>query len=74
MSRVIELLVALARFPFEVRERAERLRPVEIPPMQDDAELGWEQRVFFEQLERTMVDADLERLPPLSAQVEGTPL
>jgi GDP-4-dehydro-6-deoxy-D-mannose reductase len=42
MSRVVELLVALAGFPVEVREQAERLRPVEIPRMQGDASKLWE--------------------------------
>ena len=54
------------------------LRPAEIDHLVGDSskarsELGWEPRVSFEQLIRMMVDADLERLAPLAAQVEPTP-
>jgi GDPmannose 4,6-dehydratase len=55
------------------------LRPAEVDHLVGDAskaraEFGWEPRVSFEQLARMMVDADLERLIPLAAQVEQTPL
>jgi len=54
------------------------LRPAEVDHLVGDSskarsELGWEPRVSFEQLIRMMVDADLERLAPLAAQVERTP-
>jgi len=54
------------------------LRPAEVDHLVGDSskarsELGWEPRVSFEQLIRMMVDADLERLAPLAAQVEPTP-
>jgi GDPmannose 4,6-dehydratase len=55
------------------------LRPAEVDHLVGDpskarADLGWEPRISFEQLVRMMVDADLERLAPLAAQVEQTPL
>jgi GDPmannose 4,6-dehydratase len=55
------------------------LRPAEVDHLVGDAsraraELGWQPRVSFEQLVRMMVDADLERLAPLAAQVERTAL
>jgi GDPmannose 4,6-dehydratase len=54
-------------------------RPAEVDHLVGDAskaraELGWVPRVSFEDLVRMMVDADLERLAPLAAQVEQTPL
>jgi GDP-4-dehydro-6-deoxy-D-mannose reductase len=54
MSRVVEVLVSLARCPVEVRERAERRRPVEIPRMQGDPSrlgeaTGWRPEIPLEQ-------------------------
>lgn len=59
MSRIAEILVSLARCPVELEQRAERLRPADIPVMQGDASklrkaTGWEPQI---PLEQTLADA-----------------
>ena len=59
MSRVVELLVSLARCPVEVAQRPERMRRAEIPRMQGDPSklrhaTGWRPEI---PLEQTLADA-----------------
>jgi GDP-4-dehydro-6-deoxy-D-mannose reductase len=59
MSRIVELLISLARCRVDVEERPERLRPADIPKMQGDASklreaTGWQPRIALEQ---TLADA-----------------
>jgi GDP-4-dehydro-6-deoxy-D-mannose reductase len=59
MSRLVEILVSLARCPVEVEERAERMRPADIPRMHGDASklreaTGWQPEI---PLEQTLADA-----------------
>jgi GDP-4-dehydro-6-deoxy-D-mannose reductase len=59
MSRIVDILVDLARCPIQVEHRAERMRPAEIPRMQGDASklreaTGWEPHI---PLEQTLADA-----------------
>jgi GDP-4-dehydro-6-deoxy-D-mannose reductase len=54
MSEIVELLVSLARCPVEVEQRAERMRPAEIPCMKGDASrlreaTGWQPQISLEQ-------------------------
>jgi GDP-4-dehydro-6-deoxy-D-mannose reductase len=62
MSRIVELLVSLARCPVEVEERAERLRPADIPRMEGDASklreaTGWQPQIGLEQTLSDTLDA-----------------
>ena len=59
MSRIVEILVGLARCPIEVEQRADRMRPADIPKMQGDASklrgaTGWRPQI---PLEQTLADA-----------------
>jgi GDP-4-dehydro-6-deoxy-D-mannose reductase len=59
MSRIVEILVSLARCTVAVEERADRLRPADIPKLEGDASklhaaTGWEPRI---PLEQTLADA-----------------
>jgi GDP-4-dehydro-6-deoxy-D-mannose reductase len=59
MSRIVEILVNLARCPIKVESRAERMRPVEMPKMEGDASklreaTGWQPQI---PLEQTLADA-----------------
>jgi GDP-4-dehydro-6-deoxy-D-mannose reductase len=62
MSRVVELLVSLARSPVEVRPAQERLRPAEIPRIVGDASrlrgaTGWRPEIPLEQTLADTLDA-----------------
>lgn len=62
MSRIVEILVSLARCPIELEQRAERLRPVEIPKMHGDASklraaTGWQPEIPLEQTLADTLDA-----------------
>jgi GDP-4-dehydro-6-deoxy-D-mannose reductase len=62
MSRVVELFVSRARCPVEVKQRDDRVRPVEIPRMVGDASrlraaTGWEPEIPLEQTIADMLQA-----------------
>jgi GDP-4-dehydro-6-deoxy-D-mannose reductase len=59
MSRIVEILVGLARCPIEVEQRPERTRPADIPKMQGDASKLREATEWQPQipLEQTLADA-----------------
>jgi GDP-4-dehydro-6-deoxy-D-mannose reductase len=59
MSRIVEILVSLARCPVSVEQRGERLRPADIPKLEGDPSklreaTGWEPQI---PLEQTLADA-----------------
>lgn len=59
MSRIVEILVDLARCPIQIEQRAERMRPADIPKIEGDASklreaTGWQQQI---PLEQTLADA-----------------
>jgi GDP-4-dehydro-6-deoxy-D-mannose reductase len=62
MSRVVELFVSRAHCPVEVKQRDDRVRPVEIPRMVGDASrlraaTGWEPEIPLEQTIADMLQA-----------------
>jgi GDP-4-dehydro-6-deoxy-D-mannose reductase len=62
MSRIVEILIDLARCPIQVESRAERMRPAEIPKMQGDASklreaTGWQPQIPLEQTLGDALDA-----------------
>jgi GDP-4-dehydro-6-deoxy-D-mannose reductase len=62
MSRVVELFVSRARCPVEVKQRDDRVRPIEIPRMVGDASrlraaTGWEREIRLEQTIADMLQA-----------------
>jgi len=62
MSRVVELFQSRARCPVEVKQRDDRVRPVEIPCMVGDASrlraaTGWEPEIPLEQTIADMLQA-----------------
>jgi GDP-4-dehydro-6-deoxy-D-mannose reductase len=62
MSRVVELFVSRARCPVEVKQRDDRVRPVEIPRTVGDASrlraaTGWEPEIPLEQTIADMLQA-----------------
>jgi GDP-4-dehydro-6-deoxy-D-mannose reductase len=73
MSEVLEMLVSLARVPVSVEQRAERMRPLDIPRLQGDpsrlrAATGWEPAIPLEQTLADTLDAARERLAARSAR------
>jgi GDP-4-dehydro-6-deoxy-D-mannose reductase len=62
MSDVVELFVSLARCPVKVKQRDDRVRPVEIPRMVGDASrlreaTGWHPEIPLEQTVADMLEA-----------------
>jgi GDP-4-dehydro-6-deoxy-D-mannose reductase len=67
MSEVVDTLVRLTRVPVEVVQRAERLRPAELPRMQGEASrlraaTGWQPEIPLEQTLADTLEAARARL------------
>jgi GDP-4-dehydro-6-deoxy-D-mannose reductase len=72
MSEVLDILVSLARVPVSVEERAERLRPLEIPRLQGDPSrlreaTGWLPAIALEQTLGDTLEAARARVAAGSA-------